>query len=248
MNLLQPEARLQALAREYALGTLHGGARRRFVRLLRESARADQAVLGWQQQLATLAAPVPPLQPSAALWRRIEARLSDAPARDPWWRALLSGRWLGGAAAGALASLMLVVVVLREQPQLLGLEPAREALPASYVGLLHDSAGQPTLLASSRRHGRVLTVKLLQPLAVPAGRQAVLWALPKDAKDAKDGGAPFAVGTVPAQGSGSLPLSDSAEKIFFKVQRLGLSFEPAGTLPAAPGSAFVLQGDCVKLW
>ena len=39
MNLLQAE-RLRALAREYAMGSLRGGARRRFERLLRESEAA----------------------------------------------------------------------------------------------------------------------------------------------------------------------------------------------------------------
>jgi anti-sigma-K factor RskA len=244
MNLLEPR-RLDALAREYALGTLTGPARRRFERLLRDSRAAELAVLVWQERLATLARPVPALEPSERVWAGLEQRLFPAAAAaaapaEPWWRRLLSGRSLGGALAGML----LAVVVLREQPAWIGLEPARETLPASYVGLLHDGAGQPTLLASSRRHGRVLTVKMLKPLAVPAGSVAVLWALPKD------GGAPFAVGTVPTQGSVAVALADTSEKLFFNVARLGVSIEPAGgaALPARPGGPFVLSGDCVKLW
>jgi anti-sigma-K factor RskA len=243
MNLLQPE-RLQALARDYALGTMTGGARRRFARLLRQSAAAEQAVLAWQQRLSTLAASVPPLQPSDRVWQGLEQRLFK-PAAKPvpavsrlaWLQNLVSGRTLGGALAGML----LAVVVLREQPSWLGLEPASETLPASYVGLLHDALGKPTLLASSRRHGKTLTVKMLQPLPVPQGQQAVLWALPKD------GGKPFVVGTVPGNGSATLPLTDSAEKIFFSVSRLGVSFE-ASARPESPGGEFVLKGDCVKLW
>ncbi len=244
MNLLHPP-RLDALAREYALGTLAGGARRRFERLLRDSRAAEMAVLTWQQRLATLAAPVPALEPSDRVWAALEQRLFPAAAsattlREPWWRVLVSGRSL----SGALAGMLLAVVVLREQPAWVGLEPAREMLPASYVGLLHDRAGKPTLLASSRRHGRALTVKLLQPLSVPAGSVAVLWALPKD------GGAPFAVGRVPAQGNGTLALTDSAEKIFFNVSRLGVSFEPAAAADPSgrPSGEFLLSGDCVKLW
>ncbi len=241
MNLLEPR-RLDALAREYALGTLAGPARRRFERLRRDSRAAELAVLVWQERLATLARPVPALEPSERVWTGLEQRLFPAAAApaEPWWRRLVSGRSLGGALAGML----LAVVVLREQPAWIGMEPARETLPASYVGLLHDGAGQPTLLASSRRHGRVLTVKMLRPLAVPAGSVAVLWALPKD------GGAPFAVGTVPTQGSATVALADTSEKLFFNVARLGVSIEPAGAaaLPARPGGPFVLSGDCVKLW
>jgi anti-sigma-K factor RskA len=243
MNLLEPR-RLDALAREYALGTLAGGARRRFERLLRDSRAAEMAVLVWQERLGTLARPVPPLEPSQRVWAQIEQRLfppgGAAGRNDSWWQRLLSGRTLGGALAGAL----LAVAVLREQPAWVGLEPARETLPASYVGLLHDAAGRPALLASSRRHGRVMTVKMLQPLTVPAGSQAVLWALPKD------GGAPFAVGGVPGQGTATVALSDTSEKLFFNVSRLGVSVEPAAAAarPARPSGDFVLAGDCVKLW
>lgn len=246
MNLLHPP-RLDALAREYALGTLAGGARRRFERLLSTSRAAEMAVLTWQQRLATLATPVPALEPSERAWAALAQRLAAggtvAAARHvPWWRGLLSGRRLGGAFGGALAGMLLAVFVLREQPAWVGLEPARQTLPASYVGLLHDREGRPALLASARRHGRTLTVKLLQPLALPADRAAVLWALPKD------GGAPFVVGALPTQGSGTLVLTDSAEKLFFNVSRLGVSVEPGAGAGARPSGEFLLSGDCVKLW
>lgn len=253
MNLLHPP-RLDALAREYALGTLAGGARRRFERLLSTSRAAEMAVLTWQQRLSTLATPVPALEPSERVWAALEQRLAaggsvapvGAARHVPWWRGLLSGRRLGGvfggAFGGALAGMLLAVFVLREQPAWVGLEPARQTLPASYVGLLHDREGRPALLASARRHGRTLTVKLLQPLALPADRAAVLWALPKD------GGAPFVVGALPTQGSGTLALTDSAEKLFFNVSRLGVSVEPAAGAGGRPSGEFLLSGDCVKLW
>lgn len=247
MNLLHPP-RLDALARDYAIGTLHGPARRRFERLIRENAVAERAVLAWQQRLGTLAATAPALEPRPEVWASIERRLFPATAaaaaaapaaRSPWaWLAgLLSARAVGGVLAG----LLIAIVVVRQQPAVLGLEESRDALPPSYVGLLHDAADKPVLLASSRRHGRQLTVKLLQPLAVPEGRSAVLWALPRD------GAAPFRVGTVPATGSAVIMLSDTSEKLFFGVARLGVTLE-AGPAPAQPGGPFVIQGDCVKLW
>lgn len=245
MNYLLPE-RLDRLSREYALGTLAGRARRRFERVMRHSPAAAMAVGVWQERLAGLAASVPPLEPRAAVWQGLEQRLfpaGAAPAAKPspwrWLAELVSGRTLGGALAGVL----LCVLVLRAQPGWIGLEPTRETLPASYVGLLADAAGQPTVLASSRRHGRVLTIKLLQPVAVPAGRVAQLWALPKD------GSAPFPVGSVPAQGAGSIALADSSEKLFFNVARLAVSFEPAPAKAGdKPSGDFVLSGACVKLW
>jgi len=103
--------------------------------------------------------------------------------------------------------------------------------------------GKPTVLASSRRHGKQLTLKLLQPLTVPAGRVAQLWALPGD------GSAPFPVGVVPASGTGTINLGDSSEKLFFKVSRLAVSLESAPAKPGdKPSQPFVLSGHCVKLW
>ena len=253
MNLLQPE-RLDRLAREYALGTLGGPARRRFERLLAQSGAARLAVGSWQERLAPLAQSLRPVEPRPEVWRKIEARLfASRAAPSPsapvatgawvWLAGLLSPRSLGSALAGAL----LCVLLLRQQPEWIGMEPQRETLPASYVGLLLDGAGKPALLASSRRLGRQLQVKVLQPLALPAGKVAVLWALPQD------GGAAFRVGSLATLGSPgtsqSLPLADKSEALFFKVSRLAVSFEESGAAnAAAPSGEFVFSGHCVKLW
>lgn len=239
MNYLLPE-RLDRLAREYALGTLAGPARRRFERLLRQTPAAKLAVGAWQERLAGLAGTVPAMQPSESVWRALEQRLFNSPARPLQW---LSGLWSGRALAGALAGVFLCAVLLRLQPGLIGMEPARDALPESYVGLLTDAAGQPTVLASSRRHGRLMTVKLLQPVVIPAGSVAQLWALPKD------GSAAFPVGVVPGSGSATVALADTSEKLFFNVSRLAVSIEAAPAKAGdKPSGDFVLSGHCVKLW
>ena len=246
MNYLHPE-RLDRLAREYALGTLVGPARRRFERVLQQSPAATLAVGVWQERLAPLSRSVAALQPRAAVWAGLEQRLfaPSRPAPTPsagllgWLAQLFSGRSLGGALAGML----LCVLVLRLQPGLVGLEPQLDALPQSYVGLLTDAGGRASVLASSRRYGRQLTIKLLQPLVVPTGRVAQLWALPKD------GSAAFPVGVVPGTGSGTIALADTSEKLFFNVARLAVSLEPEPAKPGdTPSVEFVLSGHCVKLW
>ena len=242
MNLLHPE-RLERLSREYVLGTLTGRARRRFERLLAETPLATRVVARWQQRFDVLAAGVPPVQPRDQVWQGLQQRLfagREQPASPSFWarvQALLAPRVLAGALAGMLAA----TVVLRLQPQWLELESRSEALPQSYVGLLVNDAGQPTLLARSRRHGRSITVKLLQPLTVPEGQVARLWALPRE-------GAPFLVGLVPARGSATIALTDSAEKLFFTVGRLALTIEPVTAGAAEPSTPFVASGHCVKLW
>jgi len=235
MNYLQPPERLDRLAREYALGTLSGRARRRFERVLMQAPGAARAVAAWQERLSVLASGLPPMAPRPGVWQGLEQRLfaPAAGARTPWWKVL------GGVVAGVLMS----SVVLRLEPSLMGLETRQETLPASYVGLLLDADGKPTVLASSRRHGRQLTVKLLQPLNVPERKVAQLWAYPQD------GSAPFPVGTVPGRGTAMVPLADTSEKLFFKVSRLAVSFETAAAKPGdVPTQPLVLSGHCVKLW
>src|SRR5207249_10647781 len=74
MNYLVPE-RLERLAREYALGTLAGPARRRFERLLRQAPVAMRAVGAWQERLGGLTGAVLPMQPGESVWRGVEGGL-----------------------------------------------------------------------------------------------------------------------------------------------------------------------------
>jgi len=168
MNYLLP-VRLDRLAREYALGTLAGPARRRFERVVRSSAAASMAVDVWRRRLSVLDLAAAPVQPPESTWHGIERRLFSGPNQSA-----STATPIGGA-----------LQALR-----VGMEPRFDALPASYVGVLLDPVGKAALVASSRRQGRQLTVKLLQPLNVPAGHVAQLWALPKD------GAAPFPVGVI----------------------------------------------------
>lgn len=249
MNYLQPE-RLDRLAREYVLGTLTGRARCRFERVVQYAPNAARAVGAWQERLAVLAAGVPPMQPREHVWRGLEQRLFPGAASPSGTAAPGVLRWLwtwlaGRALAGALAGVLVAVVVLRLHPQLAGLEAPSQALPASYVGLLLDAKGKPILLASSRRHGRDLTIKVLQPVSVPPGRIVQLWALRAD-------GSPFPVAAwpaLPATGSLTVSLPDTAERLFFDVPRLAVSFEDAPAVAGhRPTGEPLLSGFCVKLW
>lgn len=257
MNYLHPP-RLDALARDYAVGTLRGRARRRFERVLLAAPEARHAVEAWQQRLARLAAVVPPATPRPAVWQGIEARLFGAhaarsPTPRPGWRRWLplgprSGPAGAGLVVGALAGAVLAVAALRWQPPLatqVGLEAAGPGLPAAYVGILSDAQGRALVLASSRRQGQVLTIKWLQPaFRMPEGQVARLWALPKD------GTAPVAVGLLPnGPGSGTLVLPAASEALFAQVDRLAVSLEPAGAPePTAPIAPFLAIGPCAKLW
>ena len=236
MNYLRPEL-LDRLAAAFALGTLKPRAARRFARVVRQSRTAQQAVDAWHKHLNQLAVSVPSVTPSSAVWHAIQQRTTGTSKRTSSYSAL----WIPslGIAAGAL----MMVGVVHTEPGWFGIQPASKvAVAAAYVGILTAPSGAPTLLVSSLRQGRVLTLKQLQPLVPPAGYVAQLWALPHNNR------APFRLGIVPAQAKSTLTMTESSEKIFSDVGQLAVSFEPIQAADAVVPSAFVSQGHCVKLW
>lgn len=245
MNYRHPEL-LDRLAAEYVLGTLIGGARRRFERLLVEEPAARRAVTAWEQRLAPLAMSVPPLAPRPRVWQAIEAATGSArgaaPARAAWWASWLKPAV--GFAFGVVATVGIVRLVPQQFVSVDQVAQREQSLPQSYVGLLTDGQGQPTVLVSSTRHGTRVTVKFLRPVTVPAGKVLQVWALPKD-------GAAFPLGVASAAappGKSEFHLSDTSEKLLSQVPRLAVSFEDKAAAPGSTPAEFVLSGFCVKLW
>lgn len=240
MNYLRPNL-LDPLAQSYALGTLRGAARRRFVKLLASSREARQSVDRWNEQLNALAVSIPTVQPSKTVWQAILRRTARSVAATTTHRGWLPALGLAGSlACGAL----LTVGLVRVEPRWLGIEPTSTvALAPSYVGLLTNADGEAVVLVSSLRHGRTLSLKLLKPVMPPASKVAYLWALPGDGRPA------FLLGTLPAAAKGTLSLADTSERLFAQVPRLAVSFETAPVAAgAAPTAPFALSGHCVKLW
>src|SRR5262245_59049033 len=97
---------IDALAREYVLGTLHGRARARFARVLTASLTARRAVLAWERSLQPLALAVPAVAPPAHVWPRIATAVStrrDRPTRGVgWWPAIAASLALVAVSFGAL--------------------------------------------------------------------------------------------------------------------------------------------------
>jgi anti-sigma-K factor RskA len=257
MNYLLPE-RLDALARAYALGTLSPRAERRFAQTVANSATAAQAVARWREILGTLELGAPPtMAPSEAVWNDVQKRLFERPRAAPaaapaeWGgrRAPAGGGrtvagWFGWPAlAGLVGGALLFGGFVQWRPQALDMERQSAHAPASYVGVLSDDKGRALLSTIARRHGRVLTVRLLRP--VPLGQNEVLtvWAW-NDADPT-----PHRVGSwAQSSGTAEIALPGEAEALLAKMTRLGLSQEPANVIPANPMPPYLAQGPCAKVW
>ncbi|MGE0330750.1 MAG: anti-sigma factor [Ramlibacter sp.] len=241
------DARLvEHLASTYVLGTLAGGARRRFARLLQGRADLQLAVAEWEARLGALGQTVPPRPAPPRVWATIDARtrplsVAAAAARPgPLGWLKPAGFSLGGLAAGLLAASVLFVAlpglfITADRAAML----TGQRLPQSYVGLLTDAQGNGKLLVSSLRHGTAMTVKVIGPITPPAQGRLVLWAVPAQ-------GPAFVLGPVPLTGSATSQLPGTSEQLLAKVQKLVITAE-TDAAPTAPG-AVVYSGNCAKLW
>jgi len=256
MNYLLPE-RLDALARAYALGTLSPRAERRFAQTIANSAAAAQAVARWREMLGTLELGAPAtLAPSDAVWSTVQKRLFDRPqvaaapaapsasgrAAGGGGRALAG--WLGWPAIGGLlAGALLFGGFVQWRPQTLDMERTGAHAPASYVGVLSDDKGHALLSTIARRHGRLLTVRLLRPVPLGEGEVLTVWAW-NDADPT-----PRRVGSwAQSSGTSEIALPGEAEALLAKMTQVGLSREPAAAVPASPTVPFLAHGPCAKVW
>ena len=241
MNWYRHADTVDRLASAYVLGTLTGRARQRFETAMGSQPGLQRAVAAWTRRLAPLLLALAPVQPSPQLWPAI-ARVTLSPSAPalPWWQ-----RWLAPLPAGMLAmGLVLGTLVpwlwqaqhaVPEGSQLMA------QLPASYVGVLATQAGKPGLIVSSLRHSRVVDIKQVTPMVVPAGADLYLWRIDK-------AGVISPIGPLPQGPWVQVNLDQTAEQVFAQAQELAVSVEPLGSRPTLPSQDFVYRGLCAKLW
>ncbi len=180
------------LAAEYVSGLMRGPARHRLEGLLPAHPTLRHAVLDWQARLMPLTAEVEPQQPSAALWRRIEAKIHGAPAvgaeHAGWWRQLAF--WRAFSAVGTIATLSLALLVASPgpvQPPIVVVLSAAAPAPGAALGALVPAS----FVASISADGRAMVTKPLVNVSMEANRSLELWSLPPQ-------GAPRSLGVIAA--------------------------------------------------
>jgi anti-sigma-K factor RskA len=242
MNLPQHPELLDRLASAYALGTLRGGARRRFETLAREQAPVRAAALIWQSRVASMNELQAPAEPSPAVWTRIDnlvraerektamaaAREAKAPPPGGWLRSLTL--WRGTTAAGALATVLVVVtaVGLRDEmgAQIGELQAKLSAQPQiEYVAVLNDEQASASMLVTfDPKNGR-LTLQRVGGYQEAADKSLQLWALPP-------GAAPRSLGVLSQE---KLLQLAADQRDVREVPALAISLEPRGGVPSETG-------------
>ena len=248
MNLINHPDLLDRLASSYALGTLRGGARRRFETLAREHPTVRAAALIWQSRMVSLNELQPQSAPSAAVWTRInnlvegERAFSVRPelveghrsayswmaGLHRWFESL--ALWRGAAAAGALATVVVVVTGLNLRTQLGGeiaqLQAQLLRTPqVEYVAVLADDKAAASMLVTFDAKNKKLTLQRVGAYQEAGDRSLQLWALPPS-------GSPQSLGVL---GNDKLLRLTAAEGQVRDVPTLAISLEPKGGVPSAGG-------------
>ena len=232
MNYRDPKLR-DMLAGEYALGTLHGLARKRFERLMRDDADLRRAAMEWQERLAPIAQAVAPVTPPERVWRNIEKRIAGNKPNNPRasiWQSLNLWRGIALAATSfALATLLYY-----------GPAPQTEQRTA-YVAVLANEQHQPMMVVRYVQGQSELSVNIVAPQAIADDRSLELWSLP-------DGAAPKSLGLVPATGKAALKLALERAGDMPSVPALAVSLEPKGGSPTgAPTGPVLFSGALLRL-
>lgn len=216
---------LAALAAEYVLGTLRGGARRRFERLLAWSAEARAQVAAWERWLMTLFETVAPIAPPARVWRAIERRLEPERRGYRFWRPL-----------ALLASSLAMVLAIVVGHNLISPPPER------YVAVLNDAGGRAAWVVSSAHAKDTITVSALTP-APPGPQQALeLWLIPKGSQT------PRSLGLLQHIGRITINLEQELIALLRSGSVFAVSLEPDGGSPTgAPTGPVLYQGAWLPL-
>lgn len=245
MNLIQNNELLDRLAAAHALGTLRGGARRRFEQLAREHAQVRATALLWQERWSALAELQAPVQPDAAVWTRIDNLLQAEKARAARPRAVVPASrvswWRNAAWAGAFATVASVAVGLWShqglrqasaqqlallQSQLQTAQTALQTAPQiQYVAVLADGKQDPSMLVTFDARQNRLVLQRVGGFREDPDRSLQLWALPPQ-------GAPRSLGVL---GQGRLEKLPAQESQVQAVPTLAISLEPKGGVPSETG-------------
>ncbi len=239
MNLSRPDRlqRLDALAAEYALGTLSPRARSRLERIAKGDAAVAAAMRHWEMRLAPLAASASPITPPPHVWTAIARRLGLASAAAstkagaPWWSRTTF--WRSFALTSFALALAFGVTLFT---------PRTQVAAPPIVAVLAGPDAKPALIATVLRGERTMTIKAVAAAAVPAGKSLELWML----HDSSANAAPKSLGVIPDSGVAKVTLPAAAEISLADIPALAVSLEPAGGSPTGVPTGPVLYSGKVE--
>jgi len=215
---------LDALIGEYMLGSLRGGARRRFESALREEPAVALRLRTLQQEFTPNYSETIAQTPPAAGWQRLERELNLAQYRTPWYSRVSFLRvWAVGVTAALLLSLSLLTLRTSTETTL------------TPIAQLAMKGAAPSVVAAVSADRRTLQLRAVRPIVAGPLQSYELWVIP-------EGGAPLSLAVL-GQLDGTLQVPEGHRRQLRKGALLAISVEPAGGSPTgAPTGPVILSG------
>lgn len=177
MNI-QNNHRLQhKLAAEYVLGTLRGGARRRFQTWLNSDPHLQQVVREWEQHLMPMMEFSRKQVPQAQVWRNIEQKLKLSAARgsNAFFKFLDSlNFWRNLSLIASTALIFVAIFVMKPQSPILA--------PDLYVATLSDDKSRPIAVISSDVQHHQIILRFVDRPQLADDKSLELWSISKEGK------------------------------------------------------------------
>jgi anti-sigma-K factor RskA len=219
----------EMLAAEYALGTLRGGARRRFERWMRSDRELQTLAFAWSERLTPLIDAVAPRTPPQRVWEAIEARLPGfaagrgAPssvAPTAWWNRL--GLWRGMSAAFAVVAAVAIAIAIRPVPSPETQFVQVETIPGAVATVTDPKSGAVVAMVMASREGDQVIVDVKSNVQVGRGQALQLWLSPNGKDMVSMGMLPTVKAGVP------IVLKPTDVAALANAKAIGLSLEPEG--------------------
>jgi anti-sigma-K factor RskA len=228
-----------ALAAEYALGTLEGRAKRQFERQLQRDPALRREVARWQERLAPLDAAAAAVSPPARIWRGIQRRIAPA-APSARGSARLwdsAGFWRGAALAASLAALALAAYLAASLP----VAQSRDTM----VAVMADDRSTPAMTVSWQTDGRgdgKLRVRVIGHQVMDPGTAWELWLLPGGERK------PVSLGLITTHETQTVQVPAHLLPAIDAAWGLAMSVEPEGGSPTgAPTGPVLYKGRCTRM-
>jgi anti-sigma-K factor RskA len=194
----------------------------------------------WRERLAPMMGVVPPAEPAAGVWSRIERAL---PANDNVAMRRRLRFWRGatlGAMGLAAASLALAVMLAFRPPVVLQGPSPPPILNASLMS--PKDGAEPMFVAAydPARHALIVT-SLMKPGADPSHVHE-LWVIPADGK-------PHPIGMIEPGKSKAMPMPKAMAPMFAPGAAIAVSVEPPGGSPmkTRPSGPIAAMGHLAKI-
>ncbi|HYM47495.1 MAG TPA: anti-sigma factor [Burkholderiaceae bacterium] len=215
---------LDALIGEYMLGTLRGGARRRFERALREEPFVALRLRTLQQEFTPSYSERVVQTPPAHGWQRLARELNLSQYRAPWFsRVSFLRGWALGVTAAFVFGLTLLALRATTEPTM------------TPIAQLAMKGAPPSVTAAVSADRRSLELRAARPIVAGPLQSYELWVIP-------EGGAPLSLAVL-GQLDGTLRVPEGHRGQLRKGALLAITVEPAGGSPTGgPTGPVILSG------